>query len=314
MKKYLFLFVLFSSFTLAKEFMFPIVYNIEDIRGSLDPVNRLSSYPYISGDSFRSICDFQIDEANRFFDPARVRSGDTIFLHNHTVMLDFFFANVHPHITVPYILVSHNGDKSKFDSYKKYLDDESIVAWFGVNLTLEHKKAIPVPIGLANKYYDYGNAVCLHDGRKKIATIKDIMLYMNFTVRTFYTKRTYIHSLFADKSFCYDSVNNRKEYAEYVTDVTKSMFVVSPEGNGIDCYRTWEAMLLGAIPIVETSKLNKLFDGLAVVIVDDWKKVNKLFLEKKYVQMNGKKYKTEKLFMDYWIKKIQILKDRCKKS
>jgi hypothetical protein len=47
-------------------------------------------------------------------------------------------------------------------------------------------------------------------------------------------------------------------------------FVVSPHGNALDCYRTWEALLMGCIPIVKRSPIDYLYDGLPVAIVDDW--------------------------------------------
>ncbi|MGE4528384.1 MAG: hypothetical protein AB7D00_08475 [Rhodospirillaceae bacterium] len=50
-------------------------------------------------------------------------------------------------------------------------------------------------------------------------------------------------------------------------------FVVSPHGKGLDCYRTWEALLMGAIVIVKRSPLDALYAGLPVAIVSDWGEV-----------------------------------------
>ncbi|MBB5754890.1 hypothetical protein [Prosthecomicrobium pneumaticum] len=50
----------------------------------------------------------------------------------------------------------------------------------------------------------------------------------------------------------------------------RASFVVSPSGNGIDCHRTWEALALGAIAVVRRSSIDPLFEGLAVLVVDDW--------------------------------------------
>jgi len=38
----------------------------------------------------------------------------------------------------------------------------------------------------------------------------------------------------------------------------------------MDCHRTWEAMALGCIPIVNTSPLDPFYKQLPVMIVDDW--------------------------------------------
>lgn len=47
-------------------------------------------------------------------------------------------------------------------------------------------------------------------------------------------------------------------------------FEISPHGNGLDCHRTWEALLLNTIPIVPRSPLNELHKQFPIVIVDDW--------------------------------------------
>ena len=37
---------------------------------------------------------------------------------------------------------------------------------------------------------------------------------------------------------------------QYREAVSESMFVLSPPGRGLDCHRTWEAIYLGAVPVV----------------------------------------------------------------
>ena len=62
---------------------------------------------------------------------------------------------------------------------------------------------------------------------------------------------------------------NMREYA----------FVLSPFGNGMDCHRTWEALLCGCIPIVRSSVFSSLFDGLPVLIVENWEDITLTFLK-----------------------------------
>src|SRR5690348_15017618 len=73
-----------------------------------DPRFRPSSYPYISGDTFRAFCDHVFDETNVPFDPTKIQFADTVFVRND--VLDIFFSRYHPYIPHPYILISHNGD------------------------------------------------------------------------------------------------------------------------------------------------------------------------------------------------------------
>lgn len=78
-------------------------------------------------------------------------------------------------------------------------------------------------------------------------------------------------------------------------------FIVSPHGNGLDCHRTWEALALGCIPIVRTSSLNSLFEGLPVLIVNKWTDVNEDLLQKTVETFSKTQFQMEKLTLRYWV-------------
>jgi hypothetical protein len=88
--------------------------------------------------------------------------------------------------------------------------------------------------------------------------------------------------------------------------MVKYKFVLSPPGNGIDCHRTYEAIALGCIPIVKSSPLDPLYEGLPVIIVQDWSEVTRELLEKEY-PYNMDIY-SEKMYLQYWIDKINSFK------
>jgi hypothetical protein len=81
-------------------------------------------------------------------------------------------------------------------------------------------------------------------------------------------------------------------------------FVISPHGNGLDCHRTWEAISLGTIPIVKTSQLDPLFDGLPVWIVKDWNQVNEFSMLLKIKDFKDG-VNLEIMNLNYWLKKIR---------
>jgi hypothetical protein len=74
-------------------------------------------------------------------------------------------------------------------------------------------------------------------------------------------------------------------------------YVISPLGNGLDCHRTWEAIILGCIPIVKTSVLDPLYIGLPVLIVQKWSDVTQVLLDSFKPDYNN----IEKIKMQYWI-------------
>jgi hypothetical protein len=85
-------------------------------------------------------------------------------------------------------------------------------------------------------------------------------------------------------------------------------FSISPHGNGLDCHRTWEDLILGCIVIVKTSPLDPLYEGLPVVIVKDWSEVTEdnltKWLERYKDAFTNPSYRT-KLTNRYWLNKIR---------
>lgn len=264
---------------------------------------RPSSYPYVSGDTFRSFSDFIFDETDRSLNPAEIGEGQVVFVK--TDYLEEFFNLCHPQIKYPYVLVTHNSDWGIPGSYTNYLNDSKLLAWFGQNMEGCHPKLHPIPIGIANQYVQHGDLSTLEEIRKTVEKVnrRPILLYMNFQTATYPQERKKVHSLFSDKPFC--SVMQTTDFRSYLVDLSRSKFVLSPRGNGLDCHRTWEALLMGAIPIVKSSSLDPLFKDLPVLIVKDWNVINESFLLRQWVRMSLNKYNNEKLFADYWFSVIK---------
>jgi hypothetical protein len=88
---------------------------------------------------------------------------------------------------------------------------------------------------------------------------------------------------------------------EYLLDLAASKFVLSPRGNGLDCHRTWEALLMGAIPIVIASSLDEMFEDMPVLVINHWEEITEEFLHRKYEEMQRQTYRMEKIYAQYWI-------------
>lgn len=95
-------------------------------------------------------------------------------------------------------------------------------------------------------------------------------------------------------------IASKKPFKDYLKEMSEYRYVLSPHGAGLDCFRTWEALLIGCIPVVKTSTLDPLYKDLPVIIVKDWFDINESYLNKEYEQLKNKPFKKEKLFMDYW--------------
>jgi hypothetical protein len=101
----------------------------------------------------------------------------------------------------------------------------------------------------------------------------------------------------------YEPVHVTREQS-WITQ-TQYAFVLSPHGGGLDCHRTWEALALGCIPIVKTSPLDPLYDGLPVVIVKEWSAVTPSLLTAVVSAFQTQTFDYNKLTLAYWVDKIK---------
>jgi hypothetical protein len=75
-----------------------------------------------------------------------------------------------------------------------------------------------------------------------------------------------------DKSFAY-SINKKVNQTAYYKLHNTYAFEISPMGNGVDCYRHYETLLLETIPIIFDSYMNKTFANLPVLIIKDVREI-----------------------------------------
>lgn len=281
--------------------------------------------PFITGDNFRQFCNHIVDETQRQLDPAAIKKGDTVFVSG--VYLDTFFDTVHHHIQHPYILVTHNCDRSVPRSqtamgeypqrdFSEYLDDPKIFAWFGQNIDLAHPKLIAIPIGLQNEHWGAQYPEKIAQINKQGQLNKKYPLYGNFRITESNPQaRVPIYNYFKQQPYCYFSAE-RKSLDDYLLDVAQSNFVLSPPGNGEDCHRTWEALYLGSYPIVRSSALDPLFADLPVMIINDWTKITEPLLAEKFDEFERNKsrglYKMEKISFQYWTDLISAKQQECR--
>ena len=84
-------------------------------------------------------------------------------------------------------------------------------------------------------------------------------------------------------------------------------FVASPHGVGLDCHRTWEAMALGSVPIVKSGPLDHLYEGLPVLLVQEWADVTPALLVEKqaeFAHMKLSLFASKKLSLQYWVDEV----------
>jgi len=92
--------------------------------------------------------------------------------------------------------------------------------------------------------------------------------------------------------------NFRIDHSYYYHILPKYKFIVSPEGNGIDCHRHYEALLAGCIPILERNPLTEeKYKGCPIVWTTDYSEITPEYLEQVYSVMLHREYDMSCLFM-----------------
>jgi len=280
--------------------------------------NHVGHHPLIGYLTFRNICDRVIDDFMEEFDPCDVKCGDSIFVNIQ--YLDWFAEQVHDRIQHPYVLVTCDyGGALPTPASKKLLYDPKCAAWFGRNMIFSyHPKLVQLPFGQDMGCISIEHGVerpLLEACTKKSSVTKKHLLYMNHTPRS-YGDRDKIVKLFENAPYCMTRNRSDAEYKhvsfeQYYEDLLSSCFVISPLGLETDCIRTWEALALGCIPIMEHAFIDPLFEGLPVVIVHNWEQIDEEFLHKKYEQLKDLK-DIEKIFFNYWGAKIKEAQKRIR--
>ena len=162
----------------------------------------------------------------------------------------------------------------------KYFDIPNCRKVYSQNVNTLDSRVEFLPIGIANHFWKWG------DTKKVVDVILEDIEKTDFVYAHFRERDNRVE--------CYDSVKREgipivesMEYKDYLRKLKTYKYCVSPEGNGIDCYRTWEALYMKTIPICKRSILVEEFaKTFPIYIVDDWKDLNVKDLEKQYDTFN----------------------------
>lgn len=253
------------------------------------------------------------------FNPANVQPGDTIFVRD----IDLFIKEMHALIEHPYIIVTHGEYRDTCQECQlAYLDDEKIIAWFAIHPPKSnHKKFFPLPLGIKQdpQIHKEKHEFSAYLRNLRTTTLKSGLCYANFDdVQNPSRKR--LKAYIQDKPI-FTVRTNPLPFKEYFADMAQFKFALSPRGWGPDCYRTWEALYVGTIPIVtrcefdilyirshdcayKGSQLDQLYEDLPILVIDDWTELTEEFLNQKYEEMISKSYSMRKLYAEYWLDKI----------
>ena len=245
--------------------------------------------------------------------------GMTLYVCNASI--NNFARNFLPKLKHKIILVSGDSDDTMtYEICHHIINSDKIIHWFVQNCVFDHEKITRIPVGL--DYHTIAN-----NGKPEWGTIRSPlnqeMDIMSLDKPMFYDRYIKCYSTFhfelgrGDRLQAYRLIP--RDIIDYESMVisrieshkkqTKYAFVVSPFGVGLDCHRTWEALVLGCIPIIKHSGLDPLFDDLPVLIINEWSDLNQELLKNTIEKFKNKKFNMEKITLKYWVDKINSKND-----
>lgn len=276
---------------------------------------------------------------------AHLRAGDLV--HVKTDRLDAFVRVVLPAIRTRFVLVTGDSDVSAPGAHAALLDEPRLAHWFAQNWSAPgaHPKLTRLPIGLDNPVYtkpekrlgflitmllglspwdwtcawndagrqDHLAAIAAglppnaaRPARALCTFHQNGRLVRPGLART--PERLAAWRVLRGRPECH-FVPRRLRQRECWQLHGAFAFQVSPAGNGLDCFRTWESLALGVIPIVRTSPLDALYqaEGLPVVSVEAWEAITRANLERWHRRWRDA-FDTDlhrKLSLDYWAERLR---------
>jgi hypothetical protein len=255
---------------------------------------------------------------------AQHRAGGSIYVCTDAV--PEFVRTWLPRVTAPFTLVTGDSDMAVSPAslgdqvFSGILENELCLGWFAQNVAARHSKLSALPIGLDyhtmwEKPGFWGvTAVSpiaqerhLLDtwARSPEANQRYLAAYCNWTTTLDRgDRRTCLEKV--DRSVCFTEAASVTRASTWSRQA-EFLFVLSPEGAGIDCHRTWEALLLGCVPIVKRSEVSELLVRLPALIVDDWAQVRRDTLENFINEVNQKTFDFAPLFRETWMRRIHRL-------
>ncbi|MEX3008905.1 hypothetical protein [Hoeflea sp. TYP-13] len=280
---------------------------------------------YISSHGLKKSCNYwhkdgrppEIVELNRL---AATDHSNTLSIYFKTNGLRHFADQTLGRMENRFVLVTGGcdlevGDRDTDSELRaRILGSPLLDAWFTQNCNDQHPKLLPMPIGMdyhtltfqfRHRPWGYfANPLVqeqiLDDARTTSPGLehKKIAGYSNWHhVITRGDRHQCINGVQLDAAFLEQPDTNRaeswKNNAEY-------LFTISPLGNGWDCHRTWEALLLGSVPIVPRSSICSLFENLPVCIVDDWREVTMDYLKAKREWVLESEFDFAPLYLGWW--------------
>jgi hypothetical protein len=256
---------------------------------------------YITGERLASLCDYVFDPSIHGLKSLGLkRKTPIIYIKTDYIPLFWNFLNSSSvDFLSNFSILTHNSDFGISSQCIPLLEHKGLIKWYAQNIELDHPKLISVPIGIANSEWPHGDLAALEGQASSIAKLKKpvIDIYFNFSVETNIVERLECENKLKSLGL---KKRERVSFPAYLEELKSHFFCASPNGNGIDCHKTWECLYLGVSPIV-TKSINSLqYKDYPILLIDSWKEFDLDCLTQSLYNNLWKNFNKEKLKIKHY--------------
>lgn len=270
-----------------------------------------------------------IDDPERF---DAIEDGALVWVRGS--WLPSFVAQVLPRLRAQIVLVTGDSDAS-FPSAagaagRALLDSPSILHWYTQNYdgTAPLERVSPLPIGLdfhtLSDRPQWGEPVTPQREQEAgldaiVASLPPLdqripQLYVDFSWQAGNGSiqddmRGSIIRLLADHPLVVHQ-HERLPRSEMWRRKGQYAFSLSPRGAGLDCHRTWEALVLGQVVLFPSSSLNPMFEGLRAFRLEYWEELTMPNLVRWLARAQQLPAPEAALTNAHWIERMRVAADR----
>lgn len=251
------------------------------LRRSRLPLRR-SSFPFLSGDTFRGLCGFEFIDNKLRKISKNPRFPNYIFMQVDSIFVFSEILKSKPFNVIfkskKYSLVLHNSDTVlSLEDFEELLGFVEKV--YCVNILEESDRVLALPMGLENRNKlrngVEGDYFLRNRYKTPLNVEREISFLACFNLLTNPKERKLALVVAQNLPNSKVILNpiTPKTYRRYILS---SNYVISPPGNGPDCHRTWEALYLNSIPIVKRDFWPFKNINIPVFQVEDWNYIPKV--------------------------------------
>jgi hypothetical protein len=232
------------------------------------------------------------------------RQGGSVILHEdndnnwwfcRTVDVHEFFASVAPQDE--FVLFTGHTDLPVDRTHRRYVEKPELKAWFAMNAQLDHPKVKARPFGFG-----------------ALATPAETATLRGVQERRL-PKRHLFHCQFEvsrnpfERLYCLEQtgvpLSPALPWPDYLEELASCYFCISPNGIGIDCVRTWEALLVRTVPVVRRSLVTEHHPDYPMIVLDDWSEFRSIEFSPELYERVWNDWDPDELLLERYLARVR---------